>query len=146
MKTTTMILMCLMAMLTLIAVSALAQVTLSNDVGTVEYKGGVFASAGLRGVQDAVPAIAVLSWPDPSAVTTQIVVRILDDMSKTNATTNVVQNSAFIPTKWDTTLWPIATPGGVAYRIAVITNSTTAGTSNWWFNVTGSTNGWIKIQ
>ena len=144
MRTTMIILLCVVAML--MSLAAWCQTTLSNDVGVVSYKGGVFASAGMRGVQDAVPAIAVLSWPDTSAVTTQIVVRILDDMSKTNATTNVVQNSAFIPTKWDTTLWPIATPGGVAYRIAVITNSTTAGTSNWWFNVTGKTSGWIKIQ
>ena len=88
MKTTMIILLFVVAML--MSLAAWCQTTLSNDVGVVSYKGGVFSSAGLRGVQDAVPAIAVLAWPDPSAVTTQIVVRILDDMSKTNAVTNVV--------------------------------------------------------
>ena len=120
----------------LIAVGLFAQTTTSNDVGKAGYSGSIFGNAGLRGIQDATPAVAILSWPEPSHVTTSIVTTVTDDLKTTNSVTNVVQTSAYIPISWDSTLWPIATPSGVKYRFALITNPPLQYV---WANGTGAT-------
>lgn len=89
-----------------------------NNVYTPKYVSGMAA------LQDATPAVAILSCPDGNDYTNTYA----PVWYNTNYYTRVVTNksySAYSPLSWDTTLWPIADTNGVTYRYAIVTNPPT---------------------
>ncbi len=132
----------------LIAITAMATLTTNapSDLYSQKYETPQANQMGLRNLQDAVPAVAVLAYPSTANYSTTYEYTYVASSTSYVAHITNVSYSAYTPVSFDTATWPIANSAGITYGMCVITNPLIAKTSNFWININGTSSGWKLVQ